>query len=132
MRVELEIESKTYFVEFKSTFTRREMKEWYAAQDLRFPERKRGAPPLTQEERDAIVTASEQAMLDLLDQWCGECYFEDVEGVVYTKISDLSPEILDGLDWSQLDFLFNIPVHARKQRSQLGNVVGLPQSAFTR
>lgn len=133
MRIELELDEKTYWVEFKDRFTRREMREWHKAQELRWPEDEDGKVPLLNpEERVAVLRGTEERMLALLCKWCSGCYLEDAEGTVFHSIETLSPEALEDFDWALLDFLFNIPVYVRAKRSQLGNVDGGLQLRTTR
>ena len=136
MRLELELGGKTYWVEFKDSFTRRETKQWYDTQELRFPEPKKdkegNIEPFGADARDEVLRETEKRMLELLGQWCSACFLEDAEGKIYNSLSELSPDTLDGFDWSLLDFLFNVPLYARAKRSRLGEVVGLPLLRTTR
>jgi len=131
MKLELKLSDKTFWVEFKDTFTRKEMKQWWDAQEMRYPKREKdedgNLKPLPEGARDAAFQETEQRMLNLLCQWCPTCFFEDVDGNIYNAISELSSEVLDNFDWALVDFLFNVPLYARAKRSRLGEVVGLPR-----
>lgn len=134
MRVHFEFGDKAYWVDFKSTFSRLDMRIWVAAQDLREPtpeerenveeivERLPDLDPDALTESDYQALAAETRMLELLANWCDDCYLEDGIGNEYHNIEEIDVAALERMDWAVYDFLVGLPTTIRNKHARLGKV----------
>ena len=133
MRIEYEFQGKTYWVQFKDSFSRLEMRVWVAAQELRelTPDEQEqvadaidslGIGESVFTERDRQTLGMELRMLELLDTWCGACYLEDTEGNEYHDMSELDVAALEKMDWALFDFVSRLPSEVRRKHATLGKV----------
>lgn len=100
MRIECELGEQTYWVEFKDSLTRNDMRKWF---DL-----------LSEDDREGLMS--------LLGEWSSACFIEDVDGNEYHDAGNINEDVFNNIDYALTDFLVNVPIHARDMRSNLGKV----------
>lgn len=101
MKITLELDDKEYWVEWsKPTFSRKDMRVW----------------------REKLETLDVDTVMGQLAEWCDGCHVEDVDGDEYENLEDIDEEVWESMDYAVTDFLANIPMHVRDERSRLGKV----------
>lgn len=101
MKITLEVGDKKYWVEWvKPNLTRKDMRVW----------------------REKLGTLDVDTIMGQLAEWCDSCYVEDVKENEYLSFGDIDEEAWENMDYPVTDFLANVPIHVRNERSQLGKV----------
>lgn len=125
MRLELELDGVTHWLDFQRKLTRGDTRRWFKALEIEWPVGEDGElRKMEPGEEDELLADKDVRLLAILGEWCSSCYLEDVDGKVYRSLADLTPEALDNLDWAVLDFLFSAPTEIRARRARLGETKG--------
>lgn len=120
MKLELTLDDKTYWVEVKDKWTRRDIRKWYELGKAEAGDFD------TDESSEAYAYRVAEGKLAQLREWSPTraCFCEDVDGKTFNSLDEITPEDLDAFDAPVYDLLMNAALLARSQRSRLGEMSG--------
>jgi hypothetical protein len=118
MRLTLKIKGEPdQWIDMVDKWNRRMIRAW--DDSLKVP-----TPGMTEEAQEALARETDERMLTLLRAWSSGCYLVDMDGAAYHSLDEITPEVLDNLDWPVVQFLYSAPYRARNERGRLGEVKG--------
>ena len=118
MRLEIEVDGGTYWLDVKDHWTQRNRRTWTRAGELHPDDFD------SIDSSEAAVRRTNEAKLALLRQWSTGCYLIDDDGKEFHSVDEIALDDLENMDAAFFRFLLNAPLDAWDMRSRLGEPKG--------